>query len=434
MGPNRSGKSSGRGGKSKGGGRGGANSAQYHKQAGHYYSSKRPVGGKGIYITTVRGKESRCAGEAYDLLDEVADRLYPPERIAQMQQARLAWISSRADKNGATSNLADQDADVDADDDDEHLADADEATTDSAASPAPAVAAADDDDDDDDEDLDIEASIQKELAALKAGHGGQVAPAKARRSKSGVITGGGGDGVADKDKKARKERPRFQSIQTDTECLCFIATAWPYDPVELTEAIISELQETGQSRTRYVQRLSPLSFSCHSLSVDQVELQSSRLIEQTFTNWAAANNKTLITYAIEPSVRSHQAPLSRHVLLSLLGAQITKLASPPTVSSPVPSRPILSVRADLKQPDLVLLPTVLRNVYGLSIVEGKLWRGKKFNVAEIAAQKRTELANGDAQAEGSSVVTETRTAAAASAAAAAPTTEPSRGIPHEPRA
>ena len=119
--------------------------------------------------------------------------------------------------------------------------------------------------------------------------------------------------------------------------MCFIATAWPYDPVELTEAIIAEVQETGQSRTRfvlplpspsfspryhwhiepnlrttsrlsslsdwpanqnsrsYVQRLSPLSFSCHSLSVDQVELQSARLVEQTFTNWATANNKTSIT-------------------------------------------------------------------------------------------------------------------------------------------
>lgn len=34
--------------------------------------------------------------------------------------------------------------------------------------------------------------------------------------------------------------------------VCFIATAWPYDPVELAEAIISEVQETGQSRTRSV--------------------------------------------------------------------------------------------------------------------------------------------------------------------------------------
>lgn len=123
-------------------------------------------------------------------------------------------------------------------------------------------------------------------------------------------------------------------------------------------------------------------------------------------------------------MRSHQAPLSRHVLLSLLGSQITKLSSPPTISSPCPSRPLLTVRADLKQPDLVLLPTVLRNVYGLSIVEGRLWRGKKFNVAEIAAQKRNEKVNDEEviKGEGNSVVTETRAAAAAAtvAAAAAP--------------
>ncbi|GAA5965809.1 hypothetical protein JCM8115_003011 [Rhodotorula mucilaginosa] len=404
MGPNKSsGAKGGKGG--KGGGKGGKG-----KSKANYYSSRRPVGGKGIFVTTVRGKESRCAGEMYDLLDEVADRLYPPERIQKMQQARLAWIQSRSDGPKAGEG---QDLDL-GDEEEVLMEEEEEEEEDRETGPN---ANDNDDDDEDDEDLDIEASIQKELAGLRAGHGGQVAPAKARRSKTG-------NGRDDKDKdkqQQRQERPRFQSIQTDTECLCFIATAWPYDPVELTEAIIAEVQETGQSRTRYVQRLSPLSFSCHSLSVDQVELQSARLVEQTFTNWATANNKTSITYAIEPSVRSHQAPLSRHVLLSLLGSQITKLSSPPTISSPCPSRPLLTVRADLKQPDLVLLPTVLRNVYGLSIVEGRLWRGKKFNVAEIAAQKRNEKANEEAEVkgEGGSVVTETR-AAAATASAAGP--------------
>ena len=64
---------------------------------------------------------------------------------------------------------------------------------------------------------------------------------------------------------------------------------------------------------------------------------------------------------------------------------------------------------------------MLRNVYGLSIVEGNLWRGKKFNVAEIAAQKRNEKANEEAEVkgEGGSVVTETR-AAATTASAAGP--------------
>lgn len=77
----------------------------------------------------------------------------------------------------------------------------------------------------------------------------------------------------------------------------------------------------------------------------------------------------------------------------------------------------------MKHPDLVLLPTVLRNVYGLSIVEGRLWRGKKFNVAEIAAQKRNEKVKDEdkvVQGEGGSVVTETRAAAATAPDVSAP--------------
>jgi tRNA acetyltransferase TAN1 len=66
MGPNKS--SGAKGGKvGKGGGKGGKG-----KSKANYYSSRRPVGGKGIFVTTVRGKESRCAGEMYDLLDEVS--------------------------------------------------------------------------------------------------------------------------------------------------------------------------------------------------------------------------------------------------------------------------------------------------------------------------------------------------------------------------
>jgi hypothetical protein len=39
---------------------------------------------------------------------------------------------------------------------------------------------------------------------------------------------------------------------TFSSTVCFIATAWPYDPVELTEAIVIEIQETAVSRTRCV--------------------------------------------------------------------------------------------------------------------------------------------------------------------------------------
>lgn len=46
------------------------------------------------------------------------------------------------------------------------------------------------------------------------------------------------------------------------------------------------------------------------------------------------------------------------------------------------------MKADLKNPDLVLLPTVLKNCYALSVVEGELRKGKKFNLEQIAMETR----------------------------------------------
>lgn len=99
---------------------------------------------------------------------------------------------------------------------------------------------------------------------------------------------------------------------------------------------------------------------------------------------------TVVQYQIEPSLRSHTAPLSRNLLLPLLGSLTSRLSSAPTLSSPNPSRPVINVKADLKNPDLVLLPTVLKNCYALSIVEGKLWKGKKFNLEQIAMEVRRQ--------------------------------------------
>ena len=105
---------------------------------------------------------------------------------------------------------------------------ADADTADPSASPAPPPPAPsaptapaptsdnNDDDDDDDDDDDIEASIQRELAALKSGRGsGKMAPG---RTAAGGATGGDGQ-----DKGKNKERPRFQSIATDTECCASLA-------------------------------------------------------------------------------------------------------------------------------------------------------------------------------------------------------------------
>lgn len=110
-------------------------------------------------------------------------------------------------------------------------------------------------------------------------------------------------------------------------------------------------------------------------------------------------------YQIEPSVRCHEAPLNRQVVIDAIGPLVRALAAPPspsiTPASPMTNgatveaiaRPLLNVTANLKTPNLVLLPIVLRNVYSLGIVEGTLWsgEGKKLNLETMASAARISL-------------------------------------------
>ncbi|ORY84636.1 hypothetical protein BCR35DRAFT_351747 [Leucosporidium creatinivorum] len=301
---------------------------------GQRYKSKRTVGGRGIFVTCIRGKEQRSQAEFMDLLDEVADRIYPADRLAELALLR-AHRTAQPDAQTANPEGMDED----------------EASS-------------------EEEDESIEASIARELAEL------QSAGKKRKAPQPG---------------KPKGPKPRFQSVETSTECMLFIATAWPYDPVELTEAIVREIQETAVSHTRYTQRLSPIAISCHALNSEQVDREAAAYIEKYFAEYSERTGKTEITYQIEPTIRCHEKPLSRSTLLASLGASVRALSEPPSPSSPFPTRPALTLSANLTTPDLVLLPTVFRSCFGLSIVEGKDWSGKtgrKFNLDQVAAEAR----------------------------------------------
>lgn len=95
-------------------------------------------------------------------------------------------------------------------------------------------------------------------------------------------------------------------------------------------------------------------------------------------------------YYIDTSIRCHVQPITRDWLLSTLGATVRALA---TANSET-GRPALNVSVSSTNADLVLLPSVLRNSYGLSVVEGRLWNGKsgrRFNLEQIAAEARRRI-------------------------------------------
>ncbi|KAM0791727.1 hypothetical protein ACM66B_003996 [Microbotryomycetes sp. NB124-2] len=310
--------------------------------------SRKPIqGGRGIFVTCIRGKQSRAAAETVDLIEQVAELVYPQERLQQLERQRIERDDNLSKSTSTSANPVNQQAR------------SDEQSGDSQ-----------------DEDLDesLEASIERELAQLKANN------TNSRHRK-------GQAGNDDSKPKGKREKLKFESIETDTECVVYIATRWPYDPVELTHAVVQHVKATGMSQTRFTQRLSPVAFTCHASSVDRIKELSTPLIRETFQDWARRHDKTHVTYQIDPHLRNHVAPLTREVLFDLLGSIIRNLPSDETQTE----RRIATVAADLKAPDLVLLPTALRSVFGLSVVDGKLWKDRKFNVDLLASDARKRM-------------------------------------------
>lgn len=93
------------------------------------------------------------------------------------------------------------------------------------------------------EDESIEASIARELALLKQARPNRKEWSQTKNREPSTSTG-------PKEPRVKRIRNRFESVDTKTECVVFISFDYPYDPVEITEFIIKELQETGISRTK----------------------------------------------------------------------------------------------------------------------------------------------------------------------------------------
>ncbi|KAI9310364.1 hypothetical protein BX666DRAFT_1840489, partial [Dichotomocladium elegans] len=122
-------------------------------------------------------------------------------------------------------------------------------------------------DDDDDED-DIEASIQKEVTELKKG-----------------------------------KKKKFVNISTNTDCLLFIETRNPIEPVPFVHHILTDLKETRQKKTRFVSRLLPVQTTCHA-NLPAIEQAAKLVLAPTFHQANDDGSRTHKTYAVVARIRN----------------------------------------------------------------------------------------------------------------------------------
>ncbi|KAG8529202.1 uncharacterized protein KY384_005837 [Bacidia gigantensis] len=162
-------------------------------------------------------------------------------------------------------------------------------------------------------------------------------------------------------KSSSKNEAVFQTVKLDTQCVLFFKTKPPIESVNFVHKICQDARGgVTQKRCRFVKRFTPMS----------------RMAKATISGLESVCDYVLADgigvegtkYAIRPTLRDHNV-LKRDEIIQLVARMVAQ-------SGP-------SYKVDLKNPDVVVLVEVYRNVLGMSVVPGEFERLKRYNLAEI---------------------------------------------------
>ncbi|CUS09671.1 unnamed protein product [Tuber aestivum] len=185
-----------------------------------------------------------------------------------------------------------------------------------------------------DEDEDIEASIQKEIDDLKG---------------------------------AKSEKP-FISVKLDVECVVFFRLKPPCEPTAMVGALCAGTVE-NRLKSRYVHRLTPVT-RIGRANAEGLEAVAKEVLPPHFHQ-----GEDCIKFAIKPTSRNHN---------HLKREQIIKI-----VADVVGTKH----KADLKNPDLLILVDFYQGICGMSVVRD--WETlKKFNLAQLQESKTDKKEGG----------------------------------------
>lgn len=300
-----------------------------------YRLPSRNIAGPGIFVTCVQSKERKAALQFIDLLNEVADRLYPGvaaqpvAEVEEKKEAAAADVGEEEDMDALRNGAV-------------------------AESSAPAPQPVEDQEEKQAEPLTKEAAENDDIAAQIAAELKDIKSSERTRgshSKKGKPTGAA---------------PRFRNVETDTECFLFISVSPPFDPYLLVYTILADVESTGEPRTRFVQRLTPVTATCAANAADLATL--ARTILPQFFSTDPAQGKT---FKIDPRIRSH-SKMKRNDVIQTVAAAIPTDAEGSRIHN-----------ANLNAPDLWIVVEVVKNSAAISVVK-EYERFKKMNLQSVA--------------------------------------------------
>ncbi|KAI9335864.1 thump domain-containing protein [Pilaira anomala] len=180
-----------------------------------------------------------------------------------------------------------------------------------------------------DEEEDLEASIAKEVAALKKPKG----------------------------------RKRFANITTGTDCVVFIRTLPPIEPVKLVHHMLTDLNTTQKKTTRYISRYLPVEKTCQA-HIEDIENSAKQIFAPHFYQKDSEGQIIPRRFAVVCRVRNC-TKLARMDVIKALAATAGQ-----------------GHKVDLNEPELTVIAEICQNICMLSVVEdfNKL---KKYNIESI---------------------------------------------------
>ncbi|SNX83785.1 related to TAN1 - putative tRNA acetyltransferase [Melanopsichium pennsylvanicum] len=321
-----------------------------------YRVPSKAISGPGIFVTCVQGKERKAALQFVDILNEVADRLYPgiaPQPFVEApsttaQNGVNGWEGHEEEedmdalRNGVTftsTNLSIADAAA------AELSKSESSQDKNQVKQIQEKERVEDSDD-------IAAQIAAELNDIRASE-------KASRQHSHLKKGSS---------SSHKNLQRFRTIETDTECFLFISVSPPFDPYLLVYTILSDTLESGEPRSRFVQRLTPVSSTC-SANIQDLTFLAERILPKYF----GKSKQQAKTFKIDPRIRSH-SKLKRGDVIQVVASSI-----------PTESEEGMRIhQANLTNPDLWIVVEVVKNTAAISVIEN-YEKFKKMNLQSVAA-------------------------------------------------
>ncbi|KAI9728403.1 MAG: hypothetical protein M1828_003803 [Chrysothrix sp. TS-e1954] len=164
-----------------------------------------------------------------------------------------------------------------------------------------------------------------------------------------------------KDMQKPTKQPLFTNVHINIQCVLFLKTRNPVEPVSFCQAICEDAVQTKAKRTRFVQRLTPMSIMGKA-TLAGLEEAATKALAPHFHDESKGPKK----FAIRCNVRNHNTILKRDLVIKMVADTVGP-----------------KHKVDLTNFDTLILVEVHQNICGVSVVDRRYEELKRFNLAEI---------------------------------------------------